>query len=244
VSTAGIDHARALNALVRSLKSRYLPDAPPPERTALEELVYAYLLWEAPTQKADAAYKRLMHHVVDVNELRVCRPAEIAAVVGKTYPLAEERSMRLKASLHELYLREFAVSLDKCASLSKRDARKYLDTLDGMPPFVSARVMLLRLGGHAIPVDDKLLGRLVARGVVEPDYDCARAEGVLERHVKAEDAVRVHLTLQNWSDDPDTEPRKPRPARKPEPTPTPPDPPLTVKKPTKSPAGKAARARA
>ena len=229
MTTATIDHARALNALLRSLKAKYAPDAELAERTPLEELIYSFLLWEAPIAKADAAFKRLMNNVVDVNELRVCRPPEIISIIGKTYPLAEERAMRLKASLHEIYLREFAVTLDKCAALSKRDARKYLDTLDGMPPFVSARVVLLRLGGHAIPVDENLLARLVAKGVVEPDYDCARAEGVLERHVKADDAINVHLTLLNWADDPATEPKKPKPSRKASESSIPPSPKPTVK---------------
>ena len=214
MTTASIDHARALNSLVRAIKGKYAPDDDLPDRTPLEELIYSYVLWEAPASKADAAYRRLTHHIVDLNELRVCRPPEIISVLGKSYPLVEERAMRIKASLQEIYLREFAVTLDKCAALNKRDARKYLDTLDGMPPFVAARVVLLRLGGHAIPVDDKLLSRLVARGVVEPDYDCAKAEGVLERHVKADDAILIHRTLQAWSDDPDTEPKKPKPARR------------------------------
>ncbi len=229
MTTATIDHARALNALLRSLKSKYAPEGELPQRTPLEELIYSFLLWEAPIAKADAAFRRLMNHVVDVNELRVCRPPEIISIIGKTYPLAEERAMRLKASLHEVYLREFAVTLDKCAALSKRDARKYLDTLEGMPPFVSARVILLRLGGHAIPVDNNLLDRLVARGVVEPDYDCARAEGVLERHVKADDGIQVHLTLLNWADDPATAPKKPKPSRKADEAPEPTTPKPTVK---------------
>lgn len=240
MTTASIDHAKALNALVRSIKGKYAPEEELPDRAPLEELIYSFLLWEAPASKADAAYRRLTHHIVDLNELRVCRPPEIISVLGKSYPLVEERAMRLKASLHEIYLREFAVTLDKCAALSKRDSRKYLDTLDGMPPFVAARVVLLRLGGHAIPVDDKLLGRLVAKGVVEPDYDCAKAEGVLERHVKADDAIAVHRTLQAWADDPDTEPKKVKPARKdeaPEPAPQ--------KKPTvKASGAKPAKARA
>ncbi len=232
MTTASIDHARALNALLRSLKSKYAPEGELSTRTPLEEMIYSFLLWEAPIAKADAAYRRLMNHVIDVNELRVCRPPEIIASIGKTYPLAEERAMRLKASLHEVYLREFAVSLDKCAALSKRDARRYLDTLEGMPPFVSARVVLLRLGGHAIPVDDNLLCRLVSKGVVEPDYDCARAEGVLERHVKADDGIQVHLTLLNWADDPATEPKQakpPKPSRKADDAPEPPPAKPTIK---------------
>lgn len=203
------DHGKALNSLLRSIKNKYEP-AEQPVRSPLDELIYSFLLWEATAQKADAAFKRLMHHVVDHNELRVCRPGEVAAVLGKLYPLTEERSMRLRASLHEIYLREFAVSLDKCAGMSKRDARKYLETLDGMTPFVAARVVLLRLDGHAIPVDEKLLSRLIDQEVLEEDMDPARAEGVLERHVKADDALRIHLILQAWSDDPASEPSKPR----------------------------------
>lgn len=210
-----IDHAKSLRSLVRTLKGSYEADASLAERSALEELVYAFLLWEAPSVKADAAYKRLVHQMVDMNELRVCRWSEVASIIGKTYPLVEERSQRLKASLHELYLREYAVTLDKCAALSKRDARKYLDTLEGMTPFVAARVVLTRLGGHAIPVDERLLGRLVAEEVVEPDFDCAKAEGVLERNIKADDALEMHLLLQAWCDDPASEPKKSR-VKKPE----------------------------
>jgi len=201
------DHAKPLNSLIRKIKSAYeLPELP--ERSPLEELVYSFLLWEATAARADAAYKRLMHHVVDLNELRVCRPAELVTILGKTYPNADERAQRLKASLHEIYLREFAVSLDKCASMNKRDSRKYLETLEGMTPFVAARVVLLRLGGHAIPVDDKLLVRLVDVDVLEPGLDPAKAEGILERHIKSDEALKTHQMLQAWSDDPESEPKK------------------------------------
>ncbi|MDX2115499.1 MAG: hypothetical protein SFZ24_07745 [Planctomycetota bacterium] len=203
------DHAKNLNSLLRSIKSAYeTPEIP--ERSVLDELVYSFLLWEAPTAKADAAYKRLSHHVVDHNELRVCRPAELAAVIGKTYPLAEERAQRLKATLQEIYIREYAVTLEKCSAMNKRDARRYLETLDGMPPFAAARVVLVRLGGHTVPVDEKLLVRLIDHEIVEPADDCAKASAVLERHVKADDALKIHLLLQAWAEDPSTEPRKPR----------------------------------
>lgn len=210
--TTTIDHGRALGALLRRLKSKYRP-SPPTERSPLEELVYSFLLFDAPSNKADAAYRRLMHHVVDVNELRVCRPDEVSSVLGKLYPLAEERAQRLQATLHEVFLREFAVSLDRCAGLNKREARAYLDTLDGMHPFVSARVMLLSLGGHAVPVDQRLLDRLIAGGIVEADYDCQRVGGVLERHVKADEARQAHLLLLAWCDDPASEPAKVRSVR-------------------------------
>lgn len=229
-----IDHGKALNAVLRKIKGQY-EVIELPERSPLEEFIYSFLLWEASAQRADPAFKRLMNHVVDLNELRVCRPSEITAVLGKTYPLVDERAQRLKAALHEIYLREFAVSLDKCVSMNKRDARKYLETLEGMPPYVAARVVLTRLDGHAIPVDDSLLSRLVEAEALEPGLDPARAEGILERHIKAEDALKTHLLLQAWSDDPETEPKKPRVKREIEEKPAPaPALKKTVKKPAKA----------
>ncbi len=201
------EHGKRLASLVRSLRSKYQVE-PPAERDAVEELVLSFLIWEATETKADAAMRRVCAGVVDFNELRATRPEDIAGWLGKQYPRAEERARRLKASLNEIFIREFAVTLDSCAALNKRDARKYLESLEGMPPYVASRVLLLRMGGHAMPVDEKLLTRLIEMDVVDPTDDEAKAAGILERHVKAEDALATHQLLQAWSDDPDWLPPK------------------------------------
>lgn len=212
MSTA--DHAKNLGGLLRSLKTAYDVE-PPPERGAIDELVLSFLMWEATAAKAEAALKRVHSGVVDFNELRVCKAPEIVGMLGKQYPRVEERAQRLRAALNEIYLREFAVSLDACAALSKRDARRYIETLEGVPAYVAARVVLLRLGGHALPVDERLLGRLIESNVVEPGDDVAKASGILERHVKAGEGVFAHQLLQAWSDDASAEPslRGPKPRR-------------------------------
>ncbi len=204
------EHGKKLATLVRSLRSKYQVE-PPPERDAVEELVLSFLIWEATEAKADAAMRRMCAAVVDFNELRAARPEDIAGWLGKQYPRVDERARRLKASLNEIFIREFAVTLDSCAALNKRDARKYLETLEGMPPYVAARVLLLRMGGHAMPVDGKLLDRLIDMEVVDPGDDEVKAAGILERHVKADDALETHQLLQAWSDDSDWQP--PRGAR-------------------------------
>lgn len=210
------DHAKSLNSLLKTLRNKYDP-VELADRTPLEEFVYSFLLWEATTPKADAAYKRLVNAMVDFNELRVTRVPELVALMGKTYPRAEERAQRMRASLNEVYVREFAVTLDPAAAMSKREARKYLETLEGCPSYVAARVLLLRMDGHALPVDDKLNARLIEAEVSEEDADPARTAGIIERHVKAEDALGVHLLLQAWSEDPASEPKKPKakPAKEP-----------------------------
>lgn len=192
-------------ALLRKLKRAYgEPPAPAPEAGAPDPLwhfVYAFLLWDSTTAKADQAMKRVASAVVDLNELRVCFPEEIASMLGERYPHVGERAMRLRAALNDIYIREHAVTLEKLKDAGKREARQYLATLDGTPPFVASRVFMLALGGHAIPVDERLLARLIAEGVIEPDATVEKAASLLERVVKAGHAPEAHWALQRWSEE-------------------------------------------
>lgn len=201
MTTTAAPHAKHLMSLMKALKSAYQVEAPP-ERGLVEELILSILLWEANTTKAEAAMKRINSAVVDFNELRVCKPAEVESLLGKTYPRVEERAQRIKAALTDIYLREYAVSLDAAAAMAKRDSRKYIETLDGVPHFAASRVVLLRMGGHALPVDSQLLNLLKTAEVVEATDDEVKAAGILERHLKAGDGIEAHMLFQAWSDDP------------------------------------------
>lgn len=201
MTTTAAPHAKHLSSLMKALKSTYQAELPP-ERGLVEELILSILMWEANTAKAEAALKRINSAVVDFNELRVCKPGEVEALLGKTYPRVEERAQRIRASLTDIYLREYAVSLDAAAAMSKRDGRKYIETLDGVPHYAASRVVLLRMGGHALPVDSQLLNLLKTAEVVEPTDDEVKAAGILERHLKAGDGIEAHLLFQGWSDDP------------------------------------------
>lgn len=212
MSTA--DHAKNLAALLKKLKSRYEP-APLIKRNPMDELLFGLLLWDATTPKAEAALKRLRDAHVDDNDMRVSRPHELAATMGKLYPRVEERAARLHAALSDIYKREHNVTLAPVMAMSKRDAAKYIETLSGLPAFASARWQLMMLESHHMPVDDRMLSRLLAAGVVEEGDDIEKATGVLQRHIKHEDAVESFVLLQAWSEDPDSEtsPAKPAPAK-------------------------------
>jgi endonuclease III len=174
---------------------------PPPEgRSTIEELVYSFLLWESTTSRADNAFKRVGEQFVDLNDLRVSREAEVQAALGKTYPLLEERVLRMHSALQDIYRREHEVSLASLEPMSKRDARKYLESLEGMVPYVAARVTLFSLGGHAIPVEERLVRYLESANVVEEGADVVKVTGSFERQIKAEDAVQSYLKLQHFSE--------------------------------------------
>ncbi|MDA0294901.1 MAG: hypothetical protein O3A31_02905 [Planctomycetota bacterium] len=141
-------------------------DALAPEDPILV-LIHAWLLWEASSEQAETAMASLMASRVDVNEMRVSLPHELAPAVGKGYPRLEERLTGLKKSLHSIYLRRHEISLNYVREKGKRDAKAEIESLDGINPFVSARVLRLSFGVHAMPADEQLSLLLHELGVID-----------------------------------------------------------------------------
>jgi hypothetical protein len=161
----------------------------------------SFLMWEATTDKAIGAYHRLLEHVVDFNDLRVCMPHETHEALGPRYPRVLDRCQRMRAVLKDIYLREHAVKLDKLKEMGKRDVKKYLETLEGIVPYVASRVMLLCFETHAVPVDDQLRTQLIEAGAMEAGIEIPEVAGWLATHIKAEDGIHAHYALQAFSDE-------------------------------------------
>lgn len=203
------DQSKEFATLIRRLRADHGTDvagetAPPaliePGEPMLAELVRSMLMWEATAAKSDAAFKRFHEAVVDFNELRICLVDELIRMMGERYPRAEERAQRLRAALNDIFLRNHCVSLEHLSRMGKRESREYLDTLDGVPRFAASRVFLLCLGGHAAPVDGRILRRLIEAGIVEPGATPESAASVVERSVRAGELLETYQLLQAWAD--------------------------------------------
>lgn len=217
---------RKLTTLLKRLRTQHEPVTPPavqPEPPdafdqVVHQLVYSMLLWEASSGQSRAAFKRLRESVVDYNELRVCIADEIGHMLGDRYPLALERALRLRTTLNDLFNRQHAVALAHLKDSPKREARAALDALDGIPPFVAARVALIEFDAHALPCDERLRDLLAKEGVAEDDAPPHEVASWLERHVRHEECLETHLLLQAWSDEhghpPRREHRRPAPEAK------------------------------
>jgi endonuclease III len=190
---------KKLTALLKTL-----PEAPaidmPDQVDPIAVIIQSFLLWESTTEKAATAYKRLREHVVDYNDLRVSMPHEAAEYIGSRYPRAVERCQRIRATLRNIYLREHAMTLERVAGTGKREIKKYVESLEGILPYVEARVLLLCFDTHAIPVDDQLRDMLADAGAADPDSDPAEVSSWLARQVKAKEGLQTHLALQAWAD--------------------------------------------
>ncbi len=208
------DPSKQLLSLLKKVRSQYAeaaelpahdPSEPLPARDLVELLIFSFLQWEATAAQARLAMRRLREACVDDNEIRVCLPHEVADVLGERYPRQTERAQRLRSVLNDIYRREHAVTLSHLTAVGKKDARAYIESLEGIPPYVAARVGLIGLQIHAIPADHRLADLLVSGGGIG-DSDPAAADPLvaghlLERAIRAEDALSMHAALQAWADE-------------------------------------------
>ena len=153
--------AKKLSALLKKIGPSKAPANLPHGDDPIAVLVMSFLMWEATTDKAIAGYSRLFEQVVDFNDLRVSMPHETAEILGPRYPRVLDRCQRLRAVLRNIYLREHAMILNSLKDTGKRDARKYIESLEGIVPYVASRVLVLSFDTHAIPVDYQLRAQLI-----------------------------------------------------------------------------------
>lgn len=234
------DPAKKFAALVKRLRQEHSavsPDAAHahrPEHTPrlIWQLVFSLLAADCSPDRAAAPCRALHDAVVDYNELRVCLVEEIAESIGSRYPASADRAARIRAALNDIYRRHHAVTIDHLLAMNKREARAYLDALDGVTVYAAARVALLELDCHAMPVDERIRALLLAESALPPDLDADAASAWLERQLHAGEARDVYLLLEaaaatkpaprSAPKPPRTEPRraaaepaKPKPAAKP-----------------------------
>ena len=177
-----------------------LPDFIRP-RDPVAVLIHSWLLWEASTEQAEVAMRKLLDAFVDYNEIRVSLPHEKASVIGKRYPRLEERLHGIRRTLHSLYLARHALSFDHLEGKGKRDIKADIESLDGMHPFVAARILRLSFEVHALPADDQLSALLHEHGVIDEPVDPDELSSWLGSTIKSDDAIDVIVALQTAIDD-------------------------------------------
>ncbi|MBL1219082.1 MAG: hypothetical protein D8M59_16505 [Planctomycetes bacterium] len=122
-----------------------------------------------------------MAFACDYNDLRVCQEDEMMAVLADTDPCAQERCRRLRACLNSLYQRENGLTFRSLVEFDRRQTRRYLNTLDGMVPFVMARIQLMVANQRAMPLDERLLSRLQREGYLPPELALRKAQRLIEK---------------------------------------------------------------
>jgi endonuclease-3 len=142
-----------------------------PERSLLEELIYAICRENSTPAEAAAAYQRLKESFVDWNEIRVSTVAEVAEVLQ---PLSHPgpRARRIISLLQEVFEDRYNFSLDDLQKKGLKEAAKQIARYkEGVTDYTVAWATQRCLNGHAIPLDDAALRVLHRLGIVEETSD-------------------------------------------------------------------------
>ncbi|MEE9296880.1 MAG: hypothetical protein V3W34_18195 [Phycisphaerae bacterium] len=196
----GTLYARRVKKLLSRLKNTYgRPQIPEEPTNPVDQLILGLLSVETSDAKARRAVTALREAMVDINEVRVSTSAEVAAAIATHVPESIHCADAIRASLNAIFRREHGVTLDHLQKTGLREAKQYLEHLDGVDPGAAASVLLWSLGGHAIPVDRRMHEALRRENCVEPSASRGEVQAFLERNISASDAKMFCLLMNRFS---------------------------------------------
>jgi endonuclease III len=189
-----------LKELLARLQSEFGEPKDPTTGDVAEEILLGIFGRDTTEAKARDALKRLRTGMVDYNEMRVAAPVDVIEELGPNFPGVREKALGMVRILSTIYEQMETLDLAEMKAKPKREAQKWLSDLPGMDPYTLGRVMLLCFGGHAVPVSTSVLANLQAQGLFEPTVTTAEAQSVLERHVRAQDAMKAFWLLHRYAE--------------------------------------------
>jgi hypothetical protein len=180
--------AKRLKLLFSSLRSRLGKPGHLPSGDPIMQLLLGVLSRDTPESKASEGLDRLRATVVDYNELRVIPPIELAGTLGD-FPDARLKCEDISRSLNAIFALEHIVSLERLSGMSRKEAQTYLGKIDGLEAYTRARIRLLGVRQHAIPLDEAMWALARREKIVAAKCTLDEAQQFLERYVAEEDAL-------------------------------------------------------
>ncbi len=197
---ASANRSAQLAKVHKVLKKRYKPVVVNPQRTVMENLLFACCLEDAKYEAAEEAFAALVHTFFDWNEVRVTSITELAETMA-CLPDPRAAANRVKRALHSVFETQFNFDLEDRKKKNLGPTIKWLEEMDGSTPFVAAFVVQTALGGHAIPVDGGTMKALRLLDVVtEKEAEKGVAAGFERAIAKAKGAEFGSLLHQFGAD--------------------------------------------
>jgi endonuclease III len=190
------DYSGKVQKFYRKLKREYGKVKKPDYADPVGALVYGIISERASESWSQGAYKRILEHFVDFNDLRVSRSGEILEVLGDDTAVTRRISSALVGALQALFKKYNTVRLDALENMSKRPARQVLGKIEGVSRFVVNYCMLMSLQSHAMPLTAKMIEYLRSKELVHPESDEQEIEGFLMRQISASEAYKFYTYLR------------------------------------------------
>ena len=155
--------------LFNSLKRKSTKQPMPQYGDPVEAVVYALVSESMSEEAGGRLYRRMMKHFVDFNDLRVSRREEILDVFRDSSAEFEESAASITQTLNSIFEKKNRISLEGLTQEGKRQGHKELSEMEGITPFAVSYCFLTAMGGHAIPLNAKMLDFLRDGELVHPN---------------------------------------------------------------------------
>lgn len=177
------EYAKRLRRLLASLRGSSGKAPRPSDGNVSDGLVPALLRRNASESAAAAGYRRLCEATVDLNDLRVTPIPEIAEILGTDFPDAPAAAESIARTLASVFNRCHHLDLDFLRNMGRREAREYVESLDGMTRFTAALFCLRALGQHAAPLDEHGMQWLRQQNLIDAKATEDEVQAFLERSI-------------------------------------------------------------
>ena len=188
------EYSTKIAKLFRNLKRKCAKAKKPVYANPIESLIFATLRENCSQTATKPLMRKLEKYFVDFNELRVSKIEEIMEVLGSTSDDFHKAADTMKITLGSIFGKYNTLDLSELKDMGKKLAKKELKGLE-ISRFAINYCFVTFLGGHAIPLTEKMIEYLRSEKLVYPDSTVEQIEGFLERQITAANGFSFYSAL-------------------------------------------------
>lgn len=192
----------SLPQLVEEVRKQFPDSMEMPRLPILECVILAILRENHPLASALNALNQLRDrdNFFDWNEVRVSGLKEIQSYLAD-YPDSEKRAVDLKRFLKELFRQNYKFDVE---GISKKTWKEAKDELAEYATLKNdhhlAHVQVLTFGGHAFPVDNRILTLFQRLGLADAGAEPSSIRGVLEKNISKAQILQTIAMFEKFVD--------------------------------------------
>ena len=194
------DYSKKIQKLYRSLSRKYPKVQKVSHEKVIDAIIYAVISAEMNERQTESVIRKFADYFVDWNDLRVSRAEEIVEVLGKDTSATMDIALTITRILNSIFNEYHKISLESLKKIGKRPAKQALEKIDGISRYVVQYCLLTALGGHAIPLTDRMIRYLRNNELVNSDADDQQIEGFLAKQISAKNGYEFYALLRHESE--------------------------------------------
>lgn len=193
------ERAASLQKVRKILRKSFGKPSIPESDSVARQILWFVLLERSSFDQVEKALEQIDEVFVDLNELRVSLPREIAASIPSIAD-AESKAHRVTRVFNALFLLKNTMDWSFVRTMGVRELRQFFEKLDGSDAVLAAAMTMFFSSGHAVPADGDVRRTLQRLGLAEEGEDVGQLQSFLERAVNKEEGAEAWALLHRLAE--------------------------------------------